>query len=277
MSLVNMKQMLLEAREKQYAVPNFTVFNIEMLRASVCAAEELHSPVIVAFAEVFESLIPMEEAAPMFLETAKRASVPVAVHLDHARSFALIERALRCGFTSVMLDASDQPFEENLRLTGELVKQCREYGVSVESELGHIGGLEGYDYHGDAYTDVQEAQQFAEQTGVDALAVSIGTVHGVYKQEPKLNFERIAELRAASKAPLVMHGGSGLSDSDFKQAIQLGIAKINIHTDLTLEAVACALRADGQTGYFDLSRQMFEAMKENAKEKIRLFGAENRA
>ena len=112
---------------------------------------------------------------------------------------------------------------------------------------------------------------------MDALAVSIGTVHGVYKQEPKLNFERIAELRAASKAPLVMHGGSGLSDSDFKQAIQLGIAKINIHTDLTLEAVACALRADGQTGYFDISRQMFKAMKENAKEKIRLFGAENRA
>lgn len=280
--LVNFNEMLHKAKEGGYAVANFDVFSSEMLRGVIEAAQEKNAPVILAYAPVFESICPMEEFAPMLRAAAQRAAVPVAVHLDHARKIEVIQKALQNGFTSIMLDASDLPFEENVDLTKKAVGLCRPLSVSVESELGHVGGLEGYSYSGseaqieEGYTVVSEAIRFASETGTDALAVAIGTVHGVYKAEPKLNLQRLSELSAALDVPLVMHGGSGLSDDDFRSAIHQGITKTNIFTDLTLAAWQ-AMQASGLEYYFDRCTAAVSAIREEAIKKIELFGSAGKA
>lgn len=282
MSLVNMKEMLMHAREGGYAVGHFNVFNTEMLRGVVMAGEKHNSPIILAFAEVFEQLVTIEEFAPAMIAAAKAASVPVAVHLDHSKTFEYIKRAVGAGFTSVMIDASDQTFDENVRRTKEVVSLCGPKNVTVETELGHVAGLEGYENgyedSADEYTDVQEAKEFIRETGADALAVAIGTVHGVYKKEPELNIERLKELRREVPVPLVMHGGSGLSDQDFRNAVQNGITKTNIFTDLTLAAKKSlrenCVDGDGrQPGYLDLCVKTAEAVCAEAEKKILLFGS----
>jgi fructose-bisphosphate aldolase class II len=280
--LVNMNEMLHKAKDGGYAVANFDVFNSEMLRGVMEAAQEKSSPVILAYAEVFEPICPMEEFTPMLRAAARRASVPVAVHLDHARKFETIQKALDNGFTSVMLDASDLPLEENIALTKKVADLCRPLSVSVESELGHVGGLEGYSYSGseseieEGYTVVSEAVRFVRETGADALAVAIGTVHGVYRAAPKLNLKRLAALRSALDVPLVMHGGSGLSNDDFISAVRLGITKTNIFTDLTIAAWR-AMRESGSEYYFERCSAAVTAIKEEAFKKIDLFGSAGKA
>lgn len=270
--LVSMKTMLQDACRENYAVGNFDVFNVEMIKGVMKAACETRSPVILAFAEAFEQIIPIDEFAQMAKRIAWNASVPVALHLDHANNFNMILRALRCGFTSVMVDMSDKPLEENIAFTNKVNEICRVFDASLEAELGHVGGLEGQyeaaDYDDEcAYTTVKEAERFVNETGVDALAVAIGTVHGVYKSEPKLDLVRLKELKQALKMPLVLHGGSGLSDLDLKACVNNGINKINIFTDLTIAAMRC-LSGGFEGGYLDKSSQVIDAVAVVAKERM---------
>jgi fructose-bisphosphate aldolase class II len=282
MALVNMNEMLNKAKKGNYAVPNFDVLSSEMLRGVMEAAQETSSPVILAYPEVFEPLCPMEEFAPMLRAAAARAHVPVAIHLDHARRFEYIQKAVDHGFSSVMLDASDLPLEDNIALTKKVVDFCRPLQVSVESELGHVGGLEGYSYSGHnpedeaGYTVVSEAVKFVADTKVDALAVAIGTVHGVYTAAPKLNLQRLSELREAVDVPLVMHGGSGLSDDDFRNVIKAGITKTNIFTDLTIAAWQ-SMQESGLKDYMSRCAAAVSAVREEAIKKIELFSSAHKA
>lgn len=241
--LVTMKEILKNAKEKKYAVGAFNVPNLESIQAVISAAEELQVPVILQHAEVHENLISLQEIGPIMLDYAKRASVPVCVHLDHGASFDMCIQAIRLGFTSIMYDASAKSYEENFEETKEIVKIAHAVDVSVEAELGHIftsavGGGEGrgavgaedFESLNDCYTDPITAKNFVEGTGVDALAISFGTTHGVYLTEPKLDLNRITEIKDQIDIPFVMHGGSGVSEEDFKTAIRNGITKINYYT-----------------------------------------------
>ena len=276
MSLCNLKTILQKADQEKYGVGNFDIFNVEMLKGVLDAAEETRSPIIIAYGEAFEDLAPMESFSKTIINMAERATVPVAVHLDHAVKFDLIVRAVHCGFTSVMIDASDKTLEGNIEITKKVVDVCRVLDVSVEAELGHVSGL-GKLYESDdhIYTDVAEAKYFAEETGIDALAVSIGTVHGVYKEAPRLNLERLKEIRAAVRQPLVLHGGSGLTEQDFKDTIRDGISKVNIFTDLTLAAMDSirSNAADTKMSYIRQCVEIIEAVKKEAIRKMEIFGS----
>lgn len=279
MALVNSNKILLDAREGRYAVGNFDTPDGDTLRGVIKAAEELNAPVILAYAEAFEELSPMERFVPWMISEAKLSGVPVCVHLDHGRSLEYIKKAVDSGFTSVMLDASDKPLDENIEFTKRVVEMCKLFDISVEAELGHVGGLEGYAYGEDddiAYTNVEEAVRFVKETGVNSLAVSIGTVHGVYKSAPKLNIERLKELRAAVPIPLVMHGGSGLTDDDFKEVVKYGICKANIYTDLLLKACD-ALKANQNEHYIKISESVIGAVKSETEKKMKLFSCDGKA
>lgn len=239
--LARLQEVLVKARAEKQAIAAFNVPNLEMIRAAIQAAEEVNTPVILQHAEGHGSLISFEEIGPIMLQYAKRSKVPVVVHLDHGKSFEMIMQAMKLGFTSVMIDASDLPFEENIARTKEIVKIAHSLGVSVEAELGHVfisslGGGEGRapddDQIGetDIYTDPKQAKDFVDATAVDCLAVAFGTVHGVYLKEPKLDLDRVKKIYDEVKIPLVMHGGSGVEASDYRTAIENGIAKINYYT-----------------------------------------------
>lgn len=289
--LVTMKEILQDAKEKKYAVGAFNVPNLESIQAVISAAEELGVPVIIQHAEVHENLISMQEIGPIMLDYAKRASVPVCVHLDHGASFDLCVQAIRLGFTSVMYDASAKSYEENFEETKEMVKIAHAAGVSVEAELGHIftsavGGGEGRGAVGaddfesleDCYTDPDTAKAFVEGTNVDALAISFGTTHGVYLTEPKLDLNRITEIKNKIDIPFVMHGGSGVSDEDFKTSIQNGITKINYYTYSSMaggnkvrEFINAA--GDDKVFFHDIIAAGKEAMKENVKAAMKVFAS----
>lgn len=285
--LVNMKEALLEARKEKKAIAAFNVPNLEMVRAAIQAAEELNVPVILQHAEGHGSMISLEEIGPIMLQYAQRSKVPVVVHLDHGRSFKVIMQAMKLGFTSVMIDTSDLPFEENVARTKEIVKAAHSLGVSVEAELGHvftssIGGGEGRapddNQIGDMaiYTDPLQAKEFVEATGVDCLAVAFGTVHGIYLKEPKLDLKRVKEIYEAVKIPLVMHGGSGVEAQDYQIAIENGITKINYYT-YTNKAGAIALKnflnnEDTQDYFLDQCIDVVtEALKEDYVQALKIF------
>lgn len=275
MALVNMNQMLREAKKRRYAVGNFDVFNIEMFKGVIKAAEETRSPVIIAYGEAFMDYISIEAFTPLMRNVAERASVPVAIHLDHAIAYETIVKAVHAGFTSVMVDASDKPIAENIAMTRKVIELCRMFDVSVESEIGHVSGLtsvfENDDY---MYTSVEEAKMFVKQTRVDTLAIAIGTVHGVYKEEPKLNFKRIKEIGEAIDVPLVLHGASGLSGDDIRRTIDSGISKINIHTDLTLRAMDAVRKSVGNAdvSLMALCEEITEATRLEALAKMNQLG-----
>lgn len=242
MALVNLKDVIWDAYRHKYAVGSFNVINMEFLEAIIGAAERMYSPVILAIAEVHFPYVNIENITPAIRDVARRARVPVVIHLDHGTSFEAIIRALRAGFTSVMFDGSLLPFEENVNRTREIVKICHAVGVTVEAELGHVTGGEGGTDEGQSlspeeyYTRVDEAEEFVRRTGVDCLAVAVGTVHGLYKGEPHLDFDRLARLNDTLRIPLVLHGGTGLSPHDFRKAISLGVAKINFYTGMSVAA-----------------------------------------
>lgn len=241
MALYTLREVLEKAEKGKYGVGMFNVLNVEMLRGIIGAAEELRSPVIIALAEVHLPFVDFEDISHLMIKAAKDADVPVVVHFDHGQSFENIVKAIHYGFTSVMIDASMETFDENVKRTKEIVKIAKVLGVSVEAELGHVGGSEGSSEATfapeDYYTKVEDAKKFVDSTNIDALAVAIGTVHGEYKFTPKLDFKRLEEIKKSVNIPLVLHGGSGLSDDDFKKAIKYGISKINIFTDMSLAAV----------------------------------------
>ena len=240
--LVNTKEMLLDARRKKYGVVQANAWDLNSLRAILRASEEKSSPVIIGLAEAHFKYISLAEVYSLIRYYENTFSVPIALHLDHGNSYEAVIGAIRNGFTSVMIDASGEKYEENVRRVSEVVKVAHACDVTVEAELGHVGMGEDYEKIDgelkDKFTNPKQAKEFVELTGVDSLAVAIGTAHGEYKGKPKLDFERLKEIADAVKVPLVLHGGSGTGDEALKKTVKLGISKINICTDLMKAAKA---------------------------------------
>ena len=284
--LVNMKEMLEKAREGKYAVGLFNAVNVEMARAIIETAEELNAPVIVGTAEVLLPAMDLERVAEYLVPMAKKAKVPVCVHYDHGLTFEKCMEALQLGFSSVMYDCSTDSYDDNVAKVAEMVKICHAMGASVEGELGHVGdnegSAEGSDHLLDPsafFTDVSLARDFVERTGVDALAVAVGNAHGDYKFPPKLDFDRISDIADRTGVPLVLHGGSGLSDSDFRTAVQRGICKVNIFTDIDKAGKAGIEEgiAAGAKTLMGLIPYSIAAMKKVVANKMELFGSVGRA
>lgn len=277
--LVNLCDVLKKAQKEHYAVGLFNTIDTDMLQAVIDAAEELRAPVIIGTAEVLLPYGELKLISPSLIAAAKRASVPVVVHYDHGLSFERCIEALQLGYSSVMFDGSVKDHETNIRETCEMVKIAHAMGASVEGEIGHVGQAASADnLLTDMYTTPEEAAEYLAATGVDALAVAIGSAHGVYKTKPKLSIERLKAIRARVDVPLVLHGGSGLSDDDFRSAIREGMAKVNIFTDLCLagERAMKERLAEGQ-GYLELRNRKAAAIKEAVKHKMELFGCVGRA
>jgi len=233
----NTKDMLLDAQREGYAVPAFNIHNLETIQTVAEAAVELRSPVILAATPGTMDFAGRAYIQAIAETAAKLNDIPIALHLDHHTTYESIVESLKLGTKSVMIDASHQPFEENVALTKKVVEIAHEYGATVEAELGRLVGQEDdlqVDEQDGAYTDPDLAVQFVERTGVDSLAVAIGTAHGLYKAEPKLDFERLAKISRLVDVPLVLHGASGLSKEDVQKCIELGCAKVNISTELKI-------------------------------------------
>lgn len=280
--LVNMNEILTKAKEGHYGVGFFNAVNVEMARAVIETAQELHSPVIVGTAEVLLPAMSLEQVAQYLIPMAKKASVPVCVHYDHGLTFEKCMEALQLGFTSLMYDCSTASYEENVEKVAQMVKICHAMNVTVEGELGHVGDNEGSGAlanPSDYYTDPDMAADFVSRTGVDALAVAVGNAHGDYKFPPKLDFQRISEIFDRTGTPLVLHGGSGLSDDDFRIAVERGICKVNIFTDIDKAGKAGIEEglAAGAKTMMGLIPYEIAAMKKVVAEKITLFGSVNRA
>jgi len=285
--LLTLAEILKLADERGIAVGSFNVPTLESVNAVIQAAEELQVPVIVQHGQGHEKFIKQADIALILLDRAKKASVPVCVQLDHGRTFDYCVQAIRNGFTSVMFDGSQLPYEENLRLTKSIVQIAHAAGVSVEAELGrmfnsNVGNTESktslmaenVERPEDLYTDPDGAAEFVKETGLDALAIAFGTMHGIYPTEPVLDLPRIANIRDKVDVPLVMHGGSGVSDEDYRTAIKNGIRKINYYTYMAKaggEAIAAKVQAGEKLLFHDLSVVATEAMKEDVKRAMKLF------
>lgn len=275
--LVNLNDVLYKAQKEHYAVGLFNTTDTDMLEAVISAAEELNSPVIIGTAEILLPYGELKLIAPALIAAAKRAKVPVVVHYDHGLTFERCMEALKLGFSSLMFDGSTKSYEDNIAETQEIVKIAKEFGASVEGEIGHVGSNDN-EADGSMYTTKEEAEAYIKATGVDALAIAIGTAHGVYKQKPKLNLERLEEIRATVDTPLVIHGGSGLSDDDFRNSIAKGVAKMNIFTDICLAGERAMKDALEQgLGYLQTRNLKVQYMKETVMNKMKLFGSVGKA
>ena len=279
--LVTLREILKDTREKHYAVGLFNCVTLEMTRGILMAAEEARSPVIIGPAQIHLPPASLEDYCDMMLGMARRAKVPVALHFDHGFDPELVQKAIRLGFSSVMYDCSMLPMEENIRRTRDMVKTAHAAGVSLEAEIGHVGSNDrsvGAQIADSVYTDPEDARHFAEETGCDALAVAIGTAHGVYETPPVLSFDALRKIRDLCETPLVLHGGSGLSEQDFRQCVRDGISKINIFTHNNLAAAQAAVENHTEkTGAFELMEQVEQAVKRETLRHIRIFGSEGRA
>lgn len=284
--LVNMNQVLLPAKKGKYAVGLFNAVNLELARGIIAAAETTQSPVIMGTAEVLLPYGPLDEVSYYLIPMAKKANVPVVIHLDHGLNKETCIRALELGFSSIMYDCSTDAYEENVKKVKEMADIAHSYGATIEGELGHVGDNEGSaegDSHmsdpSEFYTDPQMARDFVEKTGVDALAVAVGTAHGAYKLPPKLDFERIRTIANTIDIPLVLHGGSGLTDQDFARAIREGISKVNIFTDINVAAVEAEFKKFEymSKGIIDLIPAAVEAVKQETMKKMKLFSSVGKA
>lgn len=271
MSLVTMKELLQDAKKRKYAVGGFNVFNFETLGAVIEVAEELKTPLVLGIPERLFKFVDVDTLSAAMIKAAQKASVPVALHLDHGYTYEGVMKAIRWGFTSIMFDGSALSFEDNLKRTKEITRIAHSLGVSVEGELGYVG------CYGNL-TDIQEenlvkpevARDFVEKTKVDALAVAVGTNHGMYRGGPKLNFSRLAELNNTVNVPLVMHGGSKLSREDYQNSIQSGISKINIATDMSMaagETIKNELAKNPSANYI----QLMSTVKKGVKDSVRRY------
>lgn len=279
--LVNLKEILEYAEKENKAIGMFNATGFDSLQAVIAAAEELNEPVIIAHAEVHNVYNDISLVGPAMVAAAKNAKVPVCVHLDHGVTMDMIYRALRIGFTSVMIDASALPYEENLALTKQVVEMSHAMGVSVEAELGRLvtGEAGSKEEHTDMkaedfYTDPKEAEAFVKETGVDALAIAFGTAHGFYTAQPKLDFDVIKNVAKATGIPLVMHGGSGVSEEGFRTSIKNGIRKINYYSYMSKAGYMAAKKVieEGKTNYLhDVEYSAMQAMKEDVKKAIKVF------
>lgn len=276
MALVTMKTLLEQAQAERRGVGAFSVGNMEMVKGAVQAAEELGTPIILQIAEVRLKHSPLHLMGPMMVQAAKEAEVDIAVHLDHGLTIGNVRQALELGFTSVMYDSSTHPFEENIKRTREVAELAKAYGATVEAELGLVGGSEdGSCDHGIRCTDPRDAKIFCERTGVDALAVAIGNAHGNYPVAPKLAFDVLEQIHAETEGlPLVLHGGSGITDEDFQTAIRKGIVKVNIATasfNRLMGRTEEYMQTEGAHNYFSLNEAMVRGTYENVKHHIEVF------
>ncbi len=291
--LVSMKELLADAQAGGYAVGAFNSPNFEALTAIIEAAEETGKGIILQHADTHYPLMPLETIAPAMVDMAKKAKVPVCVHLDHSRSIEDCVKAISLGFTSVMFDASNASYEENVAQTALICRLAHNIGVTVEAELGHIlqsdvgvgkageqETLDSFESVDDVYTSPELAKDFVERTGVDALAISFGNVHGVFKVMPKLDLDRIKLIKDAIDTPLVMHGGSGLTEEEYRTAIKNGIRKINYYTYMSVlggKAVKEYIenkKEDETLFYHELPLVATKVMKESVKDAIKLFSLE---
>ncbi|MEZ7173727.1 class II fructose-bisphosphate aldolase [Sporosarcina sp. OR05] len=277
MSLVKMKEILIKAEEENYGVGAFSVANMEMVMGAIRAAEELRSPIILQIAEVRLSHSPLHLIGPMMIAAAKEANVPVAVHFDHGETVGKIREALKLGFTSVMFDGSSLPIEQNIQETKRIVSLASTYGATVEGEIGRVGGSEDGSVDIEiAITSVKDAKRFAEETEIDALAVAIGNAHGEYKGKPNLRFARLKEIYETTNIPLVLHGGSGIEEAEFREAIQKGIRKINVATSTFNRVLKTINEQVPFNYYFSYHERVVQASHENVSKHIKMFQSEGR-
>ena len=273
--LVNLKEILAIAEEKKCAVGAFNTPNMECLLAVIDAAQKLDSPVIISHAELHEGVSPLEKIGPVMVQAAEKAGVPVCVQLDHGETLEYIERSLEIGFTGVMYDGSLLPYEENLVNTKKAVAMAKNYNAGVEAELGAMPSREGGGASsGPVYTDPAQAVEFCRETGIDALAPSFGTAHGIYKAKPMLDLERVRIISKKTGLPLVMHGGSGVSEEDYRRAIRAGIRKINYYTYMSnagTRAVQELLAKEDVTFFHDLAFAAQKAMQADAEKAMTVF------
>lgn len=276
--LGNIKYWEEKAQKGHYAIPHFNVWNAEMLMGVIDAAEELKAPIIISFGTGFVGNTSFEDFSKMMVSMAEKASIPVITHWDHGRSMEIVKNAYDHGMNSLMRDASAFEFEENIRLTKEVVDYFHPLGIPIEAELGHVGNETIYEEALAAYkyTDPNQAAEFVERTQCDSLAVAIGNQHGVCTSEPQINFDVLEKVSKVVSVPLVLHGASGIGDEDIKKAISLGISKINIHTELCQAAMQAIVKNQDKS-FLELERAVRQAVKERAMEKIILFGTNKKA
>ncbi len=284
--LVTLKEIMEIAEEKNIAVGSFNASGLEAIEAELAAAEELNLPIIIQFAQCHEPWVPLKTIGPIMVDMAKKATVPVCVHLDHGETLEYLQQALEIGFTGIMYDGSVLPYEENLSNTKKAVEMARKYGASVEAELGSMGKREsgagddgaGVDDDTKIYTDPELAAKFVTDTGIDALACSFGTTHGIYLTEPKLDFDVVRNVRTkTNNIPIVMHGGSGVSTEDYHKAVEAGVRKINYFTYMDKSGGAAVVDYlnrlnEGDPVFFSsIYMAAREAMQENVKSAMRVF------
>ena len=284
MNLVPMADILQDAHKRTYGVGGFNINNMEFLQGIIRGAEELNSPLILQASEGAIRYIGMDYLIKMVEAATDKTSIPVALHLDHGSSFESIMKCIRAGFSSVMIDASKNEFEENIALTKKVVEAAHSVGVSVEAELGTIGGTEDdhtVDEADAMYTDPDQALEFVERTGVDALAIAIGTAHGVYKGEPELDFERLKKIKKLIDMPVVLHGASGISAEDLNTAVAYGVNKVNVNTDFQQAFTAKIKEVYAEKPELYDPRKYCgpgrDAITEKVKEKIKILGSNDKA
>jgi fructose-bisphosphate aldolase class II len=284
MALVSVNELLLKAEQGGYAVGAFNANNMEIVQAIVQAAERENSPVIMQASQGAINYAGLDFITGMVTMAAQSSSVPVALHLDHGTDFDQVVKCIRSGFTSVMYDGSKLPLEENIAITNKVLDMSRPIGVSVEAELGKIGGTEDNVHVSEKeamYTDPEEARYFVEKTGVDSLAIAIGTAHGQYKGEPKLDLERLAKIKSLVKIPIVLHGSSGVPDDSIRKAIELGVRKVNIDTNIREAFVGEMRRVIAEKPDEIDPRKILGPAREAAiaiiREKIKVFGSSGQA
>ena len=272
--LVDLNDILKIAEKNKIAIGSFNTPNLTSLKAVIGAAEDLKQPAIIMHAQVHEEmgLCKMDEIAPIMLFMADRASVPVCVHLDHGTDLDYIKRGMELGFTSVMYDGSELTAEENCKNTSLTVEWAQKRGIAVEAEVGSMGAREGgAEGNESIYTDPDAAREFVEKTGIDALACAFGTAHGIYLKKPKLDFDRLDRIHKTVSVPLVMHGGSGVSDEDYRHVIELGIRKINYYTYMPKAGGTAIADMADKTFFHDIELTAQLAMKENVKHAVKVF------
>jgi fructose-bisphosphate aldolase class II len=286
MALIDLKKLLTHARDNKYAIGGFELSNLDWIDSIIEVAEEEKSPIILQLAEIHFNYLNLENVAPALINSAMEVNIPVCVHLDHGQSLKTVIRAIRAGFNSVMFDGSKYSLEENINKTKEVVKIAHSVGVSVEAELGHVGGEAvgtgvpvAHESEKELFTKVEDSVRFCKETKVDALAIAIGNVHGFYKGKPNLDFDRLIKIRDATNIPLVIHGASGISNEDIKKLIELGVCKINYYTDMSVGAVKSVrdylLKNPEMGSYPDVINKGMEGLKRVVREKIRLFNSKN--
>lgn len=279
--LASLKEVIAEGKRLGVAVGSFNTPNLECLLAVIDAAEELNVPVIIAHAQCHEDVAPLDKIGPVMVELAKRSKVKVCVHLDHGEDFDYCKRAIALGFTSVMIDYSTLPYEENVRGTREVCDYAHAYNVDVEAELGALpqreGGGESAANPEDLYTKPALVPDFLARTNIDALAIAFGTAHGIYKSKPVLNFDIITKVRAYTDIPLVMHGGSGISPEEYKEVIRRGVNKINYYSYMSYAGYSAAkatVENKDADFFHNLALNAEKEMKANAIKTLKVFTVE---